>query len=422
MGIVFCLLVSMAFPASALAQSAASAYTLSEESIAFLKEHHVEESLISQMMVVDDSLSEMELLANSYEDSIASLKRTSAANGFTDEQIQAYVQGLISKPTQLITDEGSVAAAANDKPKDEGLADAVRSLTAEAVKVALPEHAVTINGHVVDSRWDRYPLVVYQGITYLPLTDEIQQFVGLEQQFYQQLWKPEDGRAVWFIGLADRTSSRWPSYPTKEDNKRLDSARVLEGRVAVNTIFDDTFHQNQQLTYPLLQLREVVYLPLTYQIVVEDLGWIYAYDDETGLVIDSTDPLKPRWEDERIPIQSPNAGLDLQGYTYYPDGYLGYPRMSVGSGVWKIEYKQKGQPLRVVDISKTLWEGLNGDVVFNLQWDELGRQVQPDRQAWVENNTACIICAGDVGENWLVTIDMDTAAVTSTVYPLQQAK
>ena len=293
---------------------------------------------------------------------------------------------------------------------------------AKAVNVSLPEHTVTINGHVVESRADQYPLVVYKGITYLPLTDEVMQFVGLEQQCYQQLWKTKNDRDVWFVGLADRTVSQWPVHPRQEANKRSHSAQVLAGRVAIKTIFDDAFYQNQQATYPLLRLREVIYLPLTYQIVVEDFGWTYAYDEQAGLVIDSTDPLKPRWEDERIPIQSPNAAMDLQEYTYYTDGYLGYPHMTIGSGIWKIEYKQKGQPLRVVDISKTLWEGLNGDVVFNLQWDEQGRQVQPDREAWVENDTAYIVCAGLGGENWLVAVDMKTALVTSTPYPLKQAE
>lgn len=50
--------------------------------------------------------------------------------------------------------------------------------------------------------------------------------------------------------------------------------QILEGLVALNTIFSQDFYDNQQAVYPLLSYRDVVYLPLTYDIVTDGLGGI----------------------------------------------------------------------------------------------------------------------------------------------------
>lgn len=293
---------------------------------------------------------------------------------------------------------------------------------AREVTIALPEHQVTINGQKIDSQSEMHPLLMYKGITYLPLTDEINEFVGLELKFYQLPWITEPGYDVWFVGLEDRTIERWPSHFRQPLNYLMDTAKILRNRIAVNTIAYDDFAVNSQLEYPLLSYQDIVYLPLTYQIVVNDLGWTYAYDDQMGLVIDSTDPIRPRWEDERIQIQSPSKGMDLYRYTYFTDGYLGYPQMTVGNGIWKVEYKQKGFPLQKVDITKTLSETIEEDISFNRQWNENEQCVKPDQEAWVDQGTAYIVCAYlDYKKgNVLVAIDLKTSKVQTVQYPLKE--
>lgn len=54
--------------------------------------------------------------------------------------------------------------------------------------------------------------------------------------------------------------------------------------------------------------------------------------------------------------------INYQLYTYYPNypnGYLGYPNRTFGGyGTWHLEYKQKGQPIQVVDINESLTAAL----------------------------------------------------------------
>lgn len=297
-------------------------------------------------------------------------------------------------------------------------------LTAEAKEVAilLPEHQVTINGQEIDSQSEQYPLLVYKGITYLPLTEEINEFMGLKLKFYELSWITELGYDVWFVGLEDRTIEQWPAHFQQQTNKRIATAKILDNRTAINTIFDNEFAVNNQLDYPLLSYQDIVYLPLTYQIVVNDLGWTYAYDDQTGLIIDSTDPVRPRWEDERIQIQSPNKAMDLKRYTYFADGYLGYPQLTVGNGIWQVEYKRKGYPLQTVDIRETLGGTIEDDIEFNRQWNENEQRVKPDQEAGVDQGTAYIVCAYlDYKKgNVLVAIDLKTSKVRIIQYPLKK--
>lgn len=129
-GVAICLIASMMFSTSAFAQEASPSEALSEDLVAFLEDHQVDDALISQMMIESYSLSDEQKIANSYNDSITALKNASEAYGFTDEQIQAYVQGLIDTPTQIITpeDEG-ISTLAVDRPGDNGIGYEVRSLT-----------------------------------------------------------------------------------------------------------------------------------------------------------------------------------------------------------------------------------------------------------------------------------------------------
>jgi hypothetical protein len=56
------------------------------------------------------------------------------------------------------------------------------------VKVTLPDYAVSINGHAVDNELRQYPLLVYKGITYFPMTWYDTRLLGLEA-----IWSAGEG-------------------------------------------------------------------------------------------------------------------------------------------------------------------------------------------------------------------------------------
>ena len=128
---------------------------------------------------------------------------------------------------------------------------------------ALPAHMVTINGQVLDSTYMNYPLLVYKDITYLPLTDVVKKQFGLEQSFYQEPYVA-NGEPVWFVGLADREEAVWEFDTHRLTNQHRYDVQVLEGMVALNTIFSRDFYDNQLASYPLLQYRDIVSLWVEY--------------------------------------------------------------------------------------------------------------------------------------------------------------
>ena len=54
--------------------------------------------------------------------------------------------------------------------------------------VTLPDFTITINDVVVDNQNRQYPFLLYQGITYFPLTYDDSRFLGVETS-----WTEEEG-------------------------------------------------------------------------------------------------------------------------------------------------------------------------------------------------------------------------------------
>ena len=114
---------SVGMPAFAAEDVTTSGNELSEEAITFLQEHNVDTSIFEISTL---SLDEETQIANSYDESVLFLKNQTEAYEFTDEQIQAYVEGLVTKPTMVIQDE-TIAPYADNRPGDNGIGYEVKS-------------------------------------------------------------------------------------------------------------------------------------------------------------------------------------------------------------------------------------------------------------------------------------------------------
>ncbi len=125
------MLATMTTPAFAAENNAASE-PLSNEAVAFLQEHGVDPSIfeVSAYALMDEETA----IANSYNESVLALKDATEANNFTDEQIQKYVDGLISTPTTVVSgNESGIEPYADNQPsadnreKDDGIGYEVKS-------------------------------------------------------------------------------------------------------------------------------------------------------------------------------------------------------------------------------------------------------------------------------------------------------
>lgn len=141
------------------------------------------------------------------------------------------------------------------------------------VRASLPGHAVTLNGLSVFSDYSRYPFLVYKDITYFPMTYYNCKLLGLRKD-----WTEEDGLS---IGRDTDGFSEYIREVQSVKNAKAQQAQLVEGPIMVNGKEID----NSSETYPILSFRDMVYFPLTWRFAVEEFGWDYTFDNDTGLII-----------------------------------------------------------------------------------------------------------------------------------------
>ncbi|WP_438444567.1 DUF5050 domain-containing protein [Gorillibacterium sp. sgz5001074] len=175
---------------------------------------------------------------------------------------------------------------------------------ARTVKVTLPEYTVTLNGHTVDNRYRKYPLLVYNEITYVPMTWYDSRLLGLET-----VWSTEDGLRI----QEAQVTSSYQADQTESRNKSTYTAEVSDFPVKVN----GTTVDNASEPYPLLSFRDVTYFPLTWRFAHDSFGWNYEWSDDTGLAITSHNPqLKPL----ELPAETAESHAAFyRGYLYFTE-------------------------------------------------------------------------------------------------------
>ncbi len=140
--------------------------------------------------------------------------------------------------------------------------------------VKLPAFNVTLNGIALENKTDRYPLIVYKDITYFPMTYFGCRFLGLES-----VWNINTGLAI------VKTGAHWDyhKYPASVPNKSSYTAKVASFKITVNGKEID----NRKEKYPLLLFRNITYFPMTWRFAVDEFGWKYSFDQNSGLAINS---------------------------------------------------------------------------------------------------------------------------------------
>ncbi len=148
----------------------------------------------------------------------------------------------------------------------------IREDVTDEVVVTLPTFNVRINDQLIDSSKEQYPLIVFKGITYVPMTWNISHALGIDFQ-----WNAQTGIKITKAQVAD--------FLKLESNyNNLDAsykARICKEVVEVNGRLID----NNNEAYPLLTFRDITYFPMTYQFMVTDFGTDYAYNPEDGFSI-----------------------------------------------------------------------------------------------------------------------------------------
>lgn len=142
------------------------------------------------------------------------------------------------------------------------------------MKALIPEFPVTMNGVTIDNEDLEYPFILYNNITYFPMTYFDSRFLGIGTSY-----TPEEGLGVFRLDVCGeyngelRSCSNVPYYKVMK----------AEGKITVNGKDVD----NSSEEYPLLLFRDVTYFPMTWRFCVDEFGWSYHFDFDNGLVIDT---------------------------------------------------------------------------------------------------------------------------------------
>lgn len=171
-----------------------------------------------------------------------------------------------------------------------------------SVRVTLPDFTVNLNGHAVENQYRDYPLLVYRGITYFPMTWYDSRLLGLEAN-----WAPDDGLTI----KQSQVTSSYVPYKSERRNSAPYTAEVLASAVMVNgKAIDNTKEQ-----YPLLSFRDVTYFPLTWRFAHDEFKWGYQWSDTDGLSITSENP---QVQTVQLPAYSGENDVALfKGYYYF---------------------------------------------------------------------------------------------------------
>lgn len=209
-------------------------------------------------------------------------------------------------------------------------------VAAESVAVTLPNFPVTLNGQAIDNAHRQYPLLTYRDITYFPLTYYDTRFLGVESQW---------DSATQTLSVNKSNISGGYQSATQNNGKRY-TATICATPVMVNGKAVD--HSKEP--YPLLVFRDVTYFPMTWAYGVDEFGWQYAFDNKTGLTINSANVQPGRVKLEGLELltreYNPHYNVRLVGdYCYYQgkDGII-----------YRLAADGSGQPKQVFQLPLTL--------------------------------------------------------------------
>ena len=136
----------------------------------------------------------------------------------------------------------------------------------------LPTFDITLNGVKIQNDTRLYPFIVYNDITYFPMTYYDSRFLNLKTE-----WNTTTGLKV---SKANESSG----YIT--DTTKIKHPTTIKPTIAGFDIYiNNQKIDNENEPYPLLIYKDVTYFPMTWRFGVDEFGWDYRYTNEKGLQI-----------------------------------------------------------------------------------------------------------------------------------------
>jgi len=151
----------------------------------------------------------------------------------------------------------------------------------DEVEVVIPSFPICLNDASYDSSDAMYPLINFNGITYLPMTWNMAQSLGLNIKYSEY-----NGLE---IELGQPTGNLEYEKGSQNSFNTYYKASLASYKITVNgEVIDNTTEE-----YPILNFRGITYFPLTWRYAVEEFEWHYSYSNESGLDIIANSKSEP---------------------------------------------------------------------------------------------------------------------------------
>lgn len=237
----------------------------------------------------------------------------------------------------------------------------------------------------------------------MPMTYDFATFMGLDITFnmgVNEVYHKEE--MILHIGNGERTALELGQYLKKEENKASYKAVIPDYHTYIS--FEENEYDNSSL-YPVINFDGVTYLPLTWDVMHTLLDWEYSFDHDRGLVINSTEAVRPNGMNRKL---FNRMGTSTNEYVLGEGCYLSYDIniYYAGNILWV-----KGEEKKEYNLS----EQLNGKINYFNRMYKNGVLVTAETPPKISGNILEIICARkDFGEaNLLVTVDLESGVVLS---------
>ncbi len=204
------------------------------------------------------------------------------------------------------------------------------ALAEEQVTVNLPSFPVVLNGVTFEQTQLEYPLLVYKNITYVAMTYHDARLLGLKTN-----WTMEQGFSIEKLEVVPEQHAAQQQYvPYISDTANGASYQAMRPAFAITV--NGKAIDNSKEEYPLLVFRDVTYFPLTWRFAVEEFGWNYTFDAQSGLNIAPVPtPVQPE-----VLETSPSETAIANGTAVYVTGDVVNLRTGAGTN-----YERAGQVL-----------------------------------------------------------------------------
>lgn len=147
----------------------------------------------------------------------------------------------------------------------------------EVVDVTIVEFNIYVNDTEILTEESQYPALVYNNITYFPLTSDYLSTLGLELTFSNSQG----------LTIGKKIAKRDLDQRFLGSNNLRGStvkARIADFDISVN---GEMINNNEE-AHPVILYKNITYFPMTWRFAVEEFGWGLSWSSATGLKITTT--------------------------------------------------------------------------------------------------------------------------------------